>query len=68
MATSLPVDCESAWSGHSQKEQNEVVISRQMHLLLPQPLFERLKDEIISCHSLKSLCVPVLTYIQVRKI
>ena len=38
-----------------------MVISRQMHLLLLQPLFERFKDEIVSCHSLKSLCVPVLT-------
>lgn len=47
-ATSLPVDHESAWSGHSQKEQK-------------QPLFERFKDEIVSCHSFKSLCVPVLT-------
>ena len=62
-ATSLPVGCESTWSGHSQKEQNEVVISRQVRLLLPQPLFQRFKDEIVSCHSLKSLYV-----IQVRTI
>ena len=44
MAKSLPIDGDSAWSGHSEKEQNEVVISKQICLLLPTDSFEKVQE------------------------
>lgn len=41
MATSLPVGSDSAWGGHSEKEQDKVAVSKPMCSLFPTASFSK---------------------------